>query len=104
MNQAYDKIGYTKSYADSIFVEAEEAPDDEILRMHRVAVQSVSDPADKTAMDQALELIGRNRMNGTMRRLGKSGQSLMSLEEAYAALSAPPDSIDDGLIMSVTHL
>jgi ubiquitin carboxyl-terminal hydrolase 25/28 len=50
-------------------------------------------------MGQALELIGRERNNAMMRRLGGSGGSLLSLEEAYAALSAPADSIDDGLIM-----
>ena len=99
MQEAYEKIGYTKHYADTIFVEAHEAPDDEILRMHRVAVQSVSDPYEKTLMGLALDLIGRHRKNNQMRRLGASGKSLMSVEEAYAALSAPSDSIDDGLIM-----
>jgi ubiquitin carboxyl-terminal hydrolase 25/28 len=103
VQSAYEQIGYTKSYADSIFVEAHEAPDEEILRMHRVAVQSTTDPSEKAMMGQALDLIGRHRSNQTMRRLGGSGQSLMSVEEAYAALSAPSDSIDDGLIMSVFH-
>lgn len=99
VQQAYEKLGYTKDYADSIVVEADEAPDDEILRMHRVAVQSVSDPDEKATMGFALDLIGRHRKNDQMRRLGGSGKSLMSVEEAYAALSAPSDSIDDGLIM-----
>lgn len=80
-------------------VEAEDAPDEEILRMHRVAVQSALDSKDKAFMCLALDLIGRHRKNHDMRRLGGSGQSLMSVEEAYAALSAPADSIDDGLIM-----
>jgi ubiquitin carboxyl-terminal hydrolase 25/28 len=86
-------------YADTIFVEAHEAPDEEILRMHRVAVQSVSDPHEKILIGLALDLIGRHRKNAQMRRLGASGKSMMSVEEAYAALSAPSDSIDDGLIM-----
>ena len=101
MQNAYEKIGYTETYASSIYVEAHEAPDEEILRMHRIAVQSCTTPSDKAEMARALELIGRHRNNSTMRRLGGSGSSLMSLEEAYAALSAPPDSIDDGLIMQV---
>jgi ubiquitin carboxyl-terminal hydrolase 25/28 len=99
LKNAYEKIGYTDSYANTIFVEAHEAPDDEILRMHRIAVQSCTNPSDKAEMGQALELIGRERNNAMMRRLGGSGGSLLSLEEAYAALSAPADSIDDGLIM-----
>jgi ubiquitin carboxyl-terminal hydrolase 25/28 len=99
LQSAYEKIGYTDEYAMNIYVDAHEAPDEEILRMHRVAVQSVSNPADKAEMAQALEIIGKHRKNHTMRRLGGSGQSLMSVEEAYAALSAPADSIDDGLIM-----
>ena len=69
--------------------------------MHRVAVQSTSDQNEKSMMGQALDLIGRHRKNEQMRRLGGSGKSLMSVEEAYAALSAPSDSIDDGLIMRV---
>ncbi len=36
-----------------------------------------------------------------MKRLGGSGQTFLSVDEAYRALSAPKESIDDGLIMYV---
>lgn len=39
-----------------------------------------------------------------MKRLGGSGQTFLSFDEAYRALSAPRDSIDDGLIMYVPLL
>lgn len=92
-------IGYTTEYAQTICVEADEAPDDEILKMHREATQKASNQQDRQEISSALATIGKHRRNAMMVRFGESGQSLMTVEEAYAALSAPKDSIDDGLIM-----
>lgn len=69
--------------------------------MHREALQGAHDPAQRTALGQALQIVGRHRKNSAMQRLGSSGQSIMSVDEAYAALSAPRESVDDGLIMCV---
>lgn len=99
LEQAYARIGYTKEYADAITVEADEAPPDEILKMHREANQRATNPSERAEVSQALKLIGKHRKDSMMERLGGSGQTVMSVDEAFSALSAPRDSIDDGLIM-----
>lgn len=99
VDAAYAKIGYTTEYAQVICVEPDEAPDDEILKMHREATQKAADQQDRQEISSALAIIGKHRKNAMMVRFGESGQSLMTVDEAYAALSAPKDSIDDGLIM-----
>lgn len=99
LEQAYARIGYTKEYATAITVEADEAPDDEILKMHRDSTQRAGNPSERAEVSQALKMIGIHRKNSMMERLGGTGQSIMSVDEAFSALSAPRDSIDDGLIM-----
>lgn len=69
--------------------------------MHREATQKASNQQERQELSSALATIGKHRKNGMMVRFGESGQSLMSVDEAYAALSAPKDSIDDGLILCV---
>ena len=101
---AYGLIGYTPEYARVICVDADEAPDDEILKMHRQASQQASTQQEKQELSTALATIGKHRKNAMMVRFGESGKSLMTVDEAYAALSAPKDSIDDGLIMLVPIL
>jgi ubiquitin carboxyl-terminal hydrolase 25/28 len=99
VEKAYARIGYTSDYAQVICVEPDEAPDDEILKMHREATQRALNQEERQEIASALVTIGRHRKNAMMVRFGESGQSLMTVDEAYAALSAPKDSIDDGLIM-----
>lgn len=82
-----------------ICVEPDEAPDDEILKMHREATQKAGNPEQKQGLSSALAIIGKHRKNRMMVRFGETGQSLMTLDEAFAALSAPKNSIDDGLIL-----
>jgi ubiquitin carboxyl-terminal hydrolase 25/28 len=96
---AYARIGFTQEQVDLIGVEAAEAPESYILDLHKKAVQASSSPAERPEIAQALTLIGRERNSEVMRRLGRSGQTHLSVDEAYAALSAPRNSIDDGLIM-----
>lgn len=82
-----------------IGVEPEDAPDEYILNQHRTATQAASTQADKAECARALTLIGRARGSETMIRLGESGQTVMSVSEAYAALSCPQDAVDDGIVM-----
>ncbi|OCF36740.1 hypothetical protein I316_01336 [Kwoniella heveanensis BCC8398] len=96
---AYDAIGYTSSHAEEICVMPHEAPEDYILNMHKKAVQAATSPNERWELSRALLLIGRERKSELMQRLGDSGQTLMSVEEAYAALSCPMDAVDDGLLM-----
>ena len=98
MAEAYSKIGFTQDYAAEITVEPEEAPDSHILELHKRANQGAS-ASERREISQALIIIGRDRGSKEMQDLGESGESFMSLEDAYAALSAPRNSIDDGLIM-----
>lgn len=67
--------------------------------MHREATQKAGNQQEIKEISSALAVIGKHRKNAMMVRFGESGQSLMTVDEAYAALSAPKDSIDDGLIM-----
>lgn len=67
--------------------------------MHREASQKAANHQDRQEISLALAVIGKHRKNAMMVRFAESGQSLMTVDEAYAALSAPKDSIDDGLIM-----
>lgn len=99
LESAYDKIGFSAQYAESISVEPNEAPDSEILRMHQIAMKSCTNPTDRAEISQAIELIGRHRRNSEMQRLGRSGQSVLTVNEAYEALNAPQDAVDDGLIL-----
>ncbi|ORX36800.1 hypothetical protein BD324DRAFT_627205 [Kockovaella imperatae] len=98
LREAYSKIGFTPEYASEITVEPEEAPDSHILELHKKACMAAT-TAERREISQALVLIGRDRDSQELQDLGKSGETFMSLDDAYAALSAPRDSIDDGLIM-----
>lgn len=82
-----------------IGVPPSDAPDDYILDIHKTSMKAAITSADKTAISKALILLGRYRKNDVMRQLGESGQTTLSVDEAYAALSAPRDAVDDGLIM-----
>ena len=86
---------------DSIGVEATEAPESYILDLHKKAMQASSNAVERSELAQVLTLIGRDRDSDIMKRLGGSGQTFLSVDEAYRALSAPRESIDDGLVMYV---
>ena len=98
LRDAYARIGFTREYADTITVEPEEAPDHHILELHKTAAQGAS-ASYRRELSQALLLIGRERQSESMQQLGQSGETFLSVDDAYAALSAPKESIDDGLIM-----
>ena len=101
MQSAYARVGYTQDQIDLILVEAADAPEAYILDLHRKAMQTATSATERAEIGQALLLIGRARNSETMKRLGGSGQTFLSVDEAYRALSAPKNSIDDGLIMFV---
>lgn len=67
--------------------------------MHQVAMKSCTTPSDRAEISQAIQLLGRHRKNAEMQRLGRAGSSLPTVEEAYEALSAPHDAVDDGLVL-----
>ena len=97
---AYDRIGYNSHHASDIGVEAADAPDSYILTRHRDAIHAASrDPAERSAIHRALQIIGLERKSEQLQEFGKEGKIFMSVDDAYAELSAPKDSIDDGLIM-----
>ncbi|KAK8864283.1 hypothetical protein IAR55_001529 [Kwoniella newhampshirensis] len=99
IDRAYQTIGYTSQHVEVIGVDAPEAPDDYVLDLHKRAVQTATSTQEKQDLARALVLLGRERNSDLMKRLGGSGQALISVDEAYAALSAPRDAVDDGLIM-----
>lgn len=92
-------IGYTDDYAEQICVSPEEAPDKHIYELHKKATLAASDQIERNGLSEALALIGRHRGSDEMRKMGETGQTLMSVDEAYASLSAPRNAVDDGLIM-----
>jgi ubiquitin carboxyl-terminal hydrolase 25/28 len=96
LDEAYRSIGYN---GELIGVDAEDAPEDYILSVHKSAMGNTTSAAERQRLSEALVLIGKARGSATMQRLGEGGQTSLSVDEAYAALSAPRDSIDDGLIM-----
>ena len=98
VSSAYIKLGYTSEHAELLAVEAADGPDDYILNLHKAAMTSATS-SEKAELCKALTLIGLSRHSVIMQRLGNSGQTILTVDEAYSALSAPKDSIDDGLIM-----
>nr|ODN88380.1 hypothetical protein L203_02993 [Cryptococcus depauperatus CBS 7841] len=99
VNRAYDLIGYTLSHAKEICVPPQDAPDEYILNMHKNAIQACTSPSQRLEINQALVLIGKERGNDEIKAMGEKGQTVVSVEEAYEALSAPRDAVDDGLMM-----
>jgi len=94
--EAYRLIGYD---ADAIGIEAEDAPDDFIFKLHKDAQNAAATADDRRLVNKALLVIGKERESALMVRLGKEGQSFVSLEDAYAALGAPREATDEGLLM-----
>jgi len=80
-------------------VEPEDAPEDYLLQLHKNATAASTNAVERTRLARALTLIGNTRNSELMTQLGGSGQTFLSLEEAYRSLSAPRDSVDDGLIL-----
>ncbi|WWC61766.1 uncharacterized protein I303_104351 [Kwoniella dejecticola CBS 10117] len=99
VDKAYNLIGYTPEYTETLCVLPSEAPDDHILDLHKKAVQSSSTSQEKQDLSKALIILGRERGSELMKTLGENGQTLMSVQEAYSALSCPEDAVDDGLLM-----
>lgn len=99
MARAYQLIGYDDAHADKIGVDGVDAPQDYILKMHKEAVQAANSGVQRSDLAEALKLIGKDRDDALMMRLARSGDTFLSVEDAYQALSAPQDCIDDGLIM-----
>jgi ubiquitin carboxyl-terminal hydrolase 25/28 len=86
-------------HASTISVEPQEAPEDYILELHKNKTRAATSASERSALSQALTLIGRDRNSDVMIRLGENGQSFLSVNEAFSELSAPLDSVDEGLIM-----
>ncbi|KAK4683835.1 hypothetical protein P7C73_g6382, partial [Tremellales sp. Uapishka_1] len=99
LDNAYSRIGYTVEQASTIGVDAAEVPQDYLLTLHKAAFQAATKAEERSAIAEALVLVGKSRKDELMIKLGSSGQIMLSVDEAYSALSAPKDSIDDGLIM-----
>ncbi|ORY34116.1 hypothetical protein BCR39DRAFT_518545 [Naematelia encephala] len=99
VRNAYDRIGYTRDHADTISVEPHESPDDYILDMHKNAMQATTSQAERGEVSRALALIGQHRHSQALIKMGESGRTAISVDEAYSALSAPRDAVDDGLIL-----
>jgi ubiquitin carboxyl-terminal hydrolase 25/28 len=95
---AYRLIGYE---ADAIGIEPENAPDDFIFKLHKEAQNAATTSDERRLVNKALLVIGKERENALMIRLGKEGQSFVSVEDAYAALGAPREATDEGLLMCV---
>ncbi|WRT66247.1 uncharacterized protein IL334_003200 [Kwoniella shivajii] len=99
VDRAYNLIGYTSDYAETLCVLPHEAPDSHILDLHKKAIQAATTSNAKQDIARALIIIGKERNSDIMRQLGETGQTLMSVQEAYSALNCPEDAIDDGLLM-----
>ncbi|KIR55761.1 ubiquitin carboxyl-terminal hydrolase 25/28 [Cryptococcus gattii Ru294] len=97
--KAYSLIGYTRQHAEDISIPPQGAPDEYILSMHKSAIQASTSSQQRQDLNKALVLIGRERRSEQLKSMGENGQTLVSVQEAYEALSAPRDAVDDGLIM-----
>ncbi|WVQ72603.1 hypothetical protein IAR50_002161 [Cryptococcus sp. DSM 104548] len=97
--RAYSLIGYTSEHAETICVAPHEAPDEYILDMHKTAIQACTSPSARQDVNKALAKIGKARESTMMQDMAEKGQTTVSVQEAYEALSAPRDAVDDGLIM-----
>jgi ubiquitin carboxyl-terminal hydrolase 25 len=104
LQQAYATIGYTVEHESLIGIDTHEAPDSYILELHKSAVQTCASSDAKTQIFEALKLIGRHRGSKEISDLANSGKTMMTVAEAYEALSCPMDAVDDGLIMYVSLL
>lgn len=67
--------------------------------MHKSAIQASTSSQQRQDLNKALVLIGKERRSEQLKSMGENGQTLVSVQEAYEALSAPRDAVDDGLIM-----
>lgn len=92
-------IGYTPEHAREISVEPQEAPEHYVLDQHKSAMKAATTPGRRQDISNALKIIAKDRNSSVMMTLAENGQTMLTPEEAYAALSAPQDSIDEGLIM-----
>nr|KIR50274.1 ubiquitin carboxyl-terminal hydrolase 25/28 [Cryptococcus bacillisporus CA1280] len=97
--KAYSLIGYTRQHAEDISIPPQGAPDEYILSMHKSAIQASTSSQQRQDLNKALVLIGRERRSDQLKSMGENRQTLVSVQEAYEALSAPRDAVDDGLIM-----
>lgn len=99
LNHAYALIGYDAAHVTTLGVEACDAPEYYILDLHKKAVLAADGPDRRAELGRALAIIGTDKGSTHMINLGRSGKTDMSVDDAYSALSAPKESIDDGLIM-----
>ncbi|ODO08058.1 hypothetical protein I350_03641 [Cryptococcus amylolentus CBS 6273] len=97
--RAYSLIGYTTDHAETICVAPHEAPNDYILDMHKKAIRACTSPSARQDVNDALAKIGKARESFMLQCMAEKGQTTVSVQEAYEALSAPRDAVDDGLIM-----
>ena len=100
LQQAYDRIGFSQQHSDFIMIEPQEAPDEYILGLHRTAVHASSSPSERAGMHQALLLIGRSRKSTLLQDMAESGQTLLTVDDAYQALGVNRETPDDMIIWS----
>ncbi|WVQ82427.1 hypothetical protein IAT38_004555 [Cryptococcus sp. DSM 104549] len=99
VDNAYNLIGFTAEYADLVCITAEEAPASQILKMHKEAIDKASSASERSALSKALVVIGKQRRDQEMIKMGETETAMMSVKEAYEALSAPMDAVDEGVLM-----
>jgi len=96
---SYELIGYNEA---DIGIPPEDAPADYILDLHKRTFQAAVDQHERVNISNALAIIGKEREDRVMVRLARWGETFLSVDDAYAALGAPRESTDEGLIMCVT--
>lgn len=101
MKDAYRTIGYDHDHVQMLSVEPDEAPDDYILRMCQTALDNTLPGSDaRQRVLEAVRFIGKHRASDEISRVANPDmRPRLTVEEAYKALSAPPEADDEGLIM-----
>jgi ubiquitin carboxyl-terminal hydrolase 25/28 len=67
--------------------------------MHKRAVAASMTSYERSSLSKALLVIGKDREDLTMIRLARENKTFVSVDDAYAALGAPRDCTDEGLIL-----
>jgi hypothetical protein len=83
ITRAYATIGYTEDHTVLICVSPQESPDEYILTMHKQAMKNAKSPADRSAVSEAITIIGTSRNNEIMKEYGRTGQTMITVEDAY---------------------
>lgn len=100
IQHAYSQLGITPEFLSQVMIDLEDFPQDEILKMHRQAVDKALDSTTRSNLSRALTIIGKERRDHLMIQLGKNGVVYLSLEQAYSEFHLSRDAgIDDELLI-----